>query len=52
VWPPLATGALAVVFVGFLTEAELAVAGAGTVLFLGAMAGWHRRTEAPSRTRR
>jgi heme/copper-type cytochrome/quinol oxidase subunit 1 len=45
--PLLVTGALTVVFVGFLTEIELIVSGAGMVLFLAAVAAWHRRTEAP-----
>jgi cytochrome c oxidase subunit I+III len=47
--PVLATGALTVLFAGFLTEAELIVAGSGLVLFLAFTAAWHRRTEAPER---
>jgi heme/copper-type cytochrome/quinol oxidase subunit 1 len=47
VLPLLASGALTVLFVGFLTEVELIVAGAGMVLFLAFTAAWHRRTEAP-----
>jgi cytochrome c oxidase subunit I+III len=47
--PLLATGALTVLFVGFLTEVEPVVAGAGMVLFLAFTAAWHRRTEAPER---
>jgi cytochrome c oxidase subunit 1/cytochrome c oxidase subunit I+III len=45
--PLLVTGALTVVFVGFLTEIELIVASAGMVLFLASVAAWHRRTEGP-----
>jgi cytochrome c oxidase subunit I+III len=46
--PLLLTGALTVLFAGFLTEIELVVAGAGMALVLAFTAAWHRRTEAPS----
>jgi cytochrome c oxidase subunit I+III len=50
-YPLLVTAALSLIFVGFLTEAELAVAAVGTVLFLAGVGGWHVRTDAPGEAR-